>query len=140
MKKLVIVLLATFPLFALCDDSKKYEELLTGFKESQAYKSVAIGVWDCVSLSDKDVVSVLSLQPDHMVYYNALDKYYFSLQDSNDKKRVTLFERGLKAVNKIKHSTMADELEFDYSTHVVSFKPFASAYGNFSNYQCTKRK
>ncbi|MCC4820479.1 hypothetical protein LMH81_28595, partial [Vibrio lentus] len=102
---------------------------LTGFKESQAYKSVAIGVWDCVSLSDKDVVSVLSLQPDHMVYYNALDKYYFSLQDSSDKKRVTLLERGLKAVNKIKHSTMADELEFDYSTHIVSFKPFASAYG-----------
>ncbi|EGQ9123395.1 hypothetical protein F6141_24560, partial [Vibrio parahaemolyticus] len=63
MKKLIFILLATFPLFALCDDDKKYEELLKGFKESQVYSNVAIGVWDCVSLSNKDVVSVLSLQP-----------------------------------------------------------------------------
>ncbi|EGQ8541446.1 hypothetical protein OMR72_004587 [Vibrio parahaemolyticus] len=140
MKKLIFILLATFPLFALCGDSKKYEELLKGFKEFQVYSNLAIGVWDCVSLSNKDVVSVLSLQPDHVVYYNALDKYYFSLKDNNDEKRVTLFESGLKAINQIKHSTMTDELEFDYSSRVVSFKPFASTYGNFSNYQCTKRK
>ncbi|EGQ7992768.1 hypothetical protein KZY44_004262 [Vibrio vulnificus] len=142
MKKVIAIFLVSFSLHGMCNEKpEKVEEIFReGLKSFDAYHNVAIGVWDCVSLSDKSTVSVLSLQSDYLIYYNALDKYYFPLWGKTSEKHVTLTESGLKAVNKIKQSTMADELEFDYSTHIVSFKPFASAYGNFSNYQCTKRK
>ncbi|PHR52386.1 MAG: hypothetical protein COA47_17830 [Robiginitomaculum sp.] len=138
MRVILIWALAVFPLLSFADNSKDFSKSWEGFKKER-YTQHATGVWDCVSLRKSDVNVVLSFKENSFIFYNSLNKFVFSLSSAGKNKMVTLHPSGLRALNPIGNTKLADELEFDYVTDIVSFKSSASLYGNFVNYQCVKR-
>ncbi|WP_367989515.1 hypothetical protein AB2S62_19950 [Vibrio sp. NTOU-M3] len=155
MRNILILLLFSISTAGLCNEGTKYSdfewskteeqsidfsEAMKGFKELQAYKNTALGIWQCNALSSQSGTSVLSLQEKQITYYNDVDKYEFKLFGESPHKEVELMLEGLKVTRKMKHRNASDELEFDYATQIVSFKSSSNIYGTFANYQCTKKK
>lgn len=144
MKKILVLLMISFPIVVFCGPRSDEGKLEMSFKQwqafsHQAYSDNALGVWDCAPLGKSDVNAVLSFKDNTFIFYHSLNKFVFSLSSAGANKLVTLFSSGLKALNPIGNTKLADELEFDYETDILSFKSSTSSYGNFVNYQCVKR-